>query len=65
MIDNFLDCRTFSGWALSYGDWQSEKKKLEKSLEGKNFVAEEYMTAAFDSPFVTENRRNEVWLVKA
>jgi len=56
--------RRFGGWAMSWNDWDTERKKLAASagLEDKAGV---FITAGYDSPWQREDRRNEVWIVKS
>jgi len=57
--------RRFGGYALSENQWQEEKEKLIQSLgpRMKEVDMEYYATVGYDSPW-SQNRRNEVWLVK-
>lgn len=54
--------RTFGGWALSFDDWDKEHKNLVDDLGDKKYEANVYYTVGYNSPWDTENRRNEVWL---
>jgi len=57
--------RRFGGYALSESQWQEEKENLIKSLGSrmKEVDMEYYATVGYNSPW-SQDRRNEVWLVK-
>merc|ERR1712212_1242355 len=59
--------REFSGYAKDK-DWQEQKKKLRKDLEGRDDFGDinfdMYYRQGFDSPFKFWGRKNEVFFVK-
>ena len=61
----WLFFRRFGGYALSESQWQEEKENLIKSLGSrmKEVDMEYYATVGYNSPW-SQDRRNEVWLVK-
>lgn len=54
--------RTFGGFALTARTWEEQRRTLEDHLIGKKVKTDEFLTASYNSPMQTENRRNEVWI---
>jgi len=57
--------RRFGGFAMSQDDWHSQYKLLEKDLKKDGAIIKgsgEFYHLSYDSPFVMENRRNEIWI---
>ena len=47
---------------MSYNDWHSKYDELKAALGETKHKEGEYLTAGYNSPWATENRRNEVWI---
>lgn len=62
--------RTFGGFANTNGgsgnSWETELFKLQAALErdGQTFDRRNFFTAAYDAPYKTCDRHNEIWLTK-
>ena len=56
----------FTGYALE-ADWETAAHDLYEMAvaDGYNLVDTSYYTAGYDSPFVINGRRNEVWWIIA
>jgi len=56
----------FGGFALSNKDWNNKAMMLKEYLAGREDVDVEsgFFSVGYDGPLTTENRRNEVWILR-
>lgn len=54
--------KKFPGYALSHSDMETEYEQLKRDLRGKLFDTQGFYYVSYNSPFVTNNRRNEIWI---
>ena len=57
--------RRFGGVAMSHAEWKSQYNQLDADLkeDGVKFLRTgEFFHTSYNSPFVKEIRRNEIWV---